>query len=612
MFGKKTSQYMIWSDHAAVLKSMPYGCQVVNTGSTPSFKAFDYSLWSVKGFNLGFQPQPLYYDFETLKKYSEHVAKGAKILIGVEAFKFFVDAYADEKTDHKYYLWLDKEQIRTYDRKKFFLINYAPVVLHSRFVLHDVKHGVKKLLDNRKNKAINNKLDSEKADIEWSQKFLRGWNRQFGWENGQVVREAQRQNIAVNENRLTEMIEYCFVHGWEPYLVVSPFSPNLSKLLSPVVLQEGLWEPLERVSKGKDVKILNYFYDNRFANYELYENALILNADGRKLFNISIQEDIKSEETLTMEIKKTYKLRNGVELPWISFGTGVIRKYTRNIPLFLKSNLLNWLRSIKHRKMNRELYGNIHIKSVLEDSYDAGFRMYDSGRIYAHSEDCIGKTVSKYPDVIITTKCSAMDVIRKASPNDVAGNLGVSLENLNRDCADLYMLHWPEGDWLDYYRQIIEEYKKGRCRAFGACNMEIEHLKAIEDAGLELPMVMQTEMHPLCTRKEILNYCKAHGIQVMAHTPIGSNIREIRESPIILKLAKKYQKNPSQIVIRWHYQNDVIPVVSTFNKKHMQENLDIFDFELTAEEMAEINGMNQNHVLLNSHGIDDPNYIYNY
>jgi diketogulonate reductase-like aldo/keto reductase len=205
-----------------------------------------------------------------------------------------------------------------------------------------------------------------------------------------------------------------------------------------------------------------------------------------------------------------------------------------------------------------------------------------------------------------------MDVTRKVSPNDVAGNLEVSLKNIGREYADLYLLHWPEGDWLNYYEQIIGEYKKGRCRAFGACNLEMEHLKAIEDAGLELPMVMQTEMHPLCTRKKILNYCKAHGIQVMAHTPTGTRIREIQESAVILNLAKKYHKTPTQIILRWHYQNDVIPVVSTFSKNHMQENLDIFDFELTDGEMAEIDGMDQNYVTLNSHGIDDPNYIYNY
>ena len=116
MFGKNTLQYKMWAEHAKSLRSMPENCQVINTGSTPSFKAFDYSLWNIKGFNLGFQPQPLFYDFETLKKYNERIVKGAKILIGIEEFKFFVDAYADEASDHKYYLWLDKEQIRTYGK----------------------------------------------------------------------------------------------------------------------------------------------------------------------------------------------------------------------------------------------------------------------------------------------------------------------------------------------------------------------------------------------------------------------------------------------------------------------------------------------------------------
>lgn len=620
MFGKKTSKYKLWIEHARILNSMPKDCQVVNTGSTPSFRAFDYSLWSAKGFNLGFQPQPLYYDFETLKKYSAYIKKNAKILIGIEEFKFFVDSYDYEPTDHKYYLWLNKEQIRTYNKNKEWLIKNAPVILHPEFLLYDVKKTTKNFL-NKIVCLLNGKRSdfrqiphyTEADDIRWAQKWVSGWNKEFGWENGQQITAEQDEIVRINKKRLGDMVDYCFDNGWSPYLVVPPFSPNLTKLLSEDILRDGLWKPLEMVSKKKNIPLLNFFYDERFADYKLYSDALTFNDAGRRLFNRIIQEQIGMTEEIKMkEERKTYRLRNEVELPWISYGTGVIWKYTRKPQLFLKTNIRQLLSSIKNFKMNRELYGNIHIKRILSDAYKTGFRMFDSGRIYAHSENFIGEIVSGKPGVFVTTKCSWMDITRSCSPDNVKENLDVSLKNIRRDRVDLYLLHWPEGDWLNIYTGIIEEYKKGRCRAFGVCNISVRDLEVIENAGLDLPMVIQTEIHPFCVKKELREYCRDHGIQLMAHTPTCHNNKSLSESEILVKLREKYNKSSAQIIIRWHYQNNIIPVVSTFSKKHMKENLDIFDFALTEDEMNEINSLDCNKVLLNSHGIDDPNYIYNY
>lgn len=315
-----------------------------------------------------------------------------------------------------------------------------------------------------------------------------------------------------------------------------------------------------------------------------------------------------------MKMEKSYQLRNGLVIPWISFGTGVIWRYTRNPKLFVKTELLWVLRSVRHLRPNRELKGNLCINRILQDAYDVGYRMFDTGRIYAHSERKIGKTVMKYPDAMVTTKCSAMDVTRKASPNNVAGNLQVSLGYLNRPSTDLYLLHWPEGEWLTYYADIIGEYRQGNCKAFGACNMELKHLQEIEDAGLELPMVIQTELHPLYPRHDVRKYCEEHGIQLMAHSPTAHHRPELYNTELMNLLTTKYQKKKVQIVLRWQYQHNIIPVVSTFNKKHMEENLDIFDFSLTDEDMLALDHINDGKepvVFIKTQGIDDPNYIYN-
>lgn len=313
--------------------------------------------------------------------------------------------------------------------------------------------------------------------------------------------------------------------------------------------------------------------------------------------------------------EKSYVLGNGLTLPWISFGTGVIWKYIRNKKLFIKLNLREALSSVKHLRLNRELKGNLLCKKYLNQAYDAGFRMFDTGRIYGYSEKYIGQTVAQKENVILVTKCSAMDVERDCSPNTVEGNLDLSLKNLGIDCVDIYLFHWPEGNWLEYYRQLIGLSAKGKFRAFGACNLKLEHLCEIERAKLPLPQIIQTEMHPFNAKIELREYCRDHGIQLMAHTPTAKGVKPDGETGGYLNaLGKKYEKTAVQVVLRWHYQNDVIPVVSTFSRAHMEENLNIFDFALTEEEMKRIDELDKGMVLLKATGCydDDSNYVYNY
>lgn len=311
------------------------------------------------------------------------------------------------------------------------------------------------------------------------------------------------------------------------------------------------------------------------------------------------------------ESARLYRLRNGVEIPWISYGTGVIWKYTRNKRLFLKVNIREVLSSITHRKLHSELSMNLRVKQVLRQAYHAGFRMFDSGRIYGYSEKCIGSTLSRLPGVFVSTKCSDMDIKRECSPDNVHGNLMDSLNSLKRNVADIYFLHWPEENWIDVYAQIINEYRIGNCRAFGACNLNTEHIKQIEEAGLEAPMVIQTEIHPWNSKKELREYCNKKGICLMAHTPTARCSPHLICNAKMEEIARKHKKSVAQIIIRWHYQNNIIPVVNTSNKQHMIEDLDIFDFELSKTDMESLESLDEGLVLLNSHGIDDPNYIYN-
>lgn len=308
-----------------------------------------------------------------------------------------------------------------------------------------------------------------------------------------------------------------------------------------------------------------------------------------------------------------YTLNNGVKLPWIAFGTGVVWRYSRNPYLFLKWLARCVLSSARHLCPDRELMGNLRMDRILREAYGNGYRMFDTGRIYGYSEKKLGKlrTRGSGGDFCIITKCSEMDLARKGTPDTVKGNLDLSLSNLKSHYVDVYLLHWPEGNWLGSYKQLVSLYGDGAVKSYGCCNVGIGHLTQIEESKLPLPMVIQTELHPLNGNCRLRAYCREHGIQLMAHTPTGRMGREIRECRVLQDLSAKYHKSIAQIILRWHFQNGIIPVVSSFKTSHMRENLDIFDFELSQGEMEEIDGLDQGLRYLNTEGIDDPNYIYN-
>ena len=647
MFGKNSIIYKNWQKEWEKFQSVPHSLDIVNLGSTMSATDFDYTLWKesgVKGFNLASSPQTLYYDLQVLEQYGDHLKSGATVIICLAEYSLLVERYESDDHNYKYYGYLEPDRILNYTEQKANLVRNNPGKLDRKIKKQETVLFVKNLLGMGGG--------SGKVDIDiHARQVMTGWENEFGWKDGFALTEEQQETISHTWAILQKIIVYCKEHKLKPVVVVPPFAAYLKKLMPEDILKVCLWQYLDKI-KADGIQVIDFWDDENLQRHELYETSLCLNAEGRKLFNDRMQHEIYSTElkyakhpveegetfsaanahakidSRTKELRQkgkpekteelgktsmTYVLRNGVEIPWISYGTGVIWKYTRKPGLFLKTNIRELAISTYHRKWHRELDGNIHIKRVLADAYDSGFRMFDTGRIYAKSESSIGATVSNREGVFITSKCSAMDVERAGSPDSVEGNLKFTLKNLKKDTLDLYLLHWPEGDhWLEYYEQIIRAYEKGYVRAFGACNLKMEHIQAIQDAGLELPMVIQEECHPFYSRADVRAFCKDHSIQFEAHTPTMHMNPIAKDNELLNALAKKYKKSVAQIMIRWHYQNDVIPVCSTFSKKHMKENLEIFDFELMDEEMIAIDGLNMDHIVLNATGIDDPKYIYNY
>ena len=608
-------------------KNIPDGLDVVNIGSGPSLHDFDWSaVPEINGYNLAVSPEDFRYDARMIRNYGHHLKTGGVVVIVICPLSFAENEYLyGDSFSEKYVGLLPKKDVDL-PEWKYMLYRTVPCILPvKRTVIRYARAVIRRI---KRAEVPTGKGRFEAEPVSGVSALVNGWikdNRYLKDLQDPSQAEYYKDTFGRKRRDLTDVADGCQSQGLFPVLLLPPMSRQLWECMSQEFVRRFVYDNLAEI-QAKGIPLLDYMDDGRFQEPGCYDNnGLFLNGSARQQFTRIVWNDIQKIDQRANNYRKgytvvkteknsnTYVLRNGVELPYICFGTGVIWKYTRNPILFLKYNIREMFSSVKHRKWNREFYGNTHINGILENAYASGFRFYDTGRIYGRSEKAIGKQVASKDGVLIVTKCSAMDVERRYSPTTVSGNLEQSLKNLRRDKADLLLLHWPEGEhWVEYYAQIVEEYQKGRCRAFGACNMEMEHLKKLEEAGLELPMVIQTEIHPLNTKKEILEYCGRNQIQLMAHTPTGHLGRDTSENKTLQEISERHGKSVVQIVLRWHYQNGVIPVVSCFSKEHMEEDMDILDFSLTDDEMRLIDGMNRDQRLLNARGIDDPNYIYNF
>ncbi|CAM4064137.1 Oxidoreductase [Paenibacillus alkaliterrae] len=171
-----------------------------------------------------------------------------------------------------------------------------------------------------------------------------------------------------------------------------------------------------------------------------------------------------------------------------------------------------------------------------------------------------------------------------------------SLECLNLDYVDLYLVHWPlEGKYIDAWRALVKIYREGRVRAIGVSNFTVDHLeRIIEDSG-EVPTVNQVEYHPLLTRNKLHSYCREQHIQLEAYSPLMQGHLDL---PLLQELAQKYAKTPAQIVLRWNLQNEVVTIPKSVRGRRIVENAAIFDFGLSDDDMNRINGLNRDYRFL--------------
>ena len=182
-----------------------------------------------------------------------------------------------------------------------------------------------------------------------------------------------------------------------------------------------------------------------------------------------------------------------------------------------------------------------------------------------------------------------------------------SLKKLRTDYLNLYLIHWPNPsiDMKETFLALKELYSEGLIKAVGVSNFTIRHLKQALPLcqSLSLPIVMnQVEFHPFLYQESLLNFCRKNNIYLTAYRPIAKGL--VNENKIINQIAKKYQKTPVQITLRWLIQQDIIAIPKASSEKHLKENLDIFDFELDQSDIETIKEVNQNKRMVNTEFAD--------
>ncbi|WP_066308257.1 aldo/keto reductase [Bacillus sp. FJAT-29814] len=256
----------------------------------------------------------------------------------------------------------------------------------------------------------------------------------------------------------------------------------------------------------------------------------------------------------------TTKLHNGVEMPW--FGLGVFK--------------------VKE--------GSEVIESV-KAALKHGYRSIDTAAVYKNEEG-VGQAIreSGVPreEIFVTSKVWNSDQGYETTLQAYE----TSLKKLGLDYLDLYLIHWPGKDkFKETWKALETLYKEGRVRAIGVSNFHIHHLEELlKDAEIK-PMVNQVEYHPHLAQRDLLDYCQREGIQLEAWSPLKQG--KLLNEPTISQIAEKYGKSTAQVILRWDLQNKVVTIPKSIKEQRIIENAEIFDFELTAEDMEKLNGLNK-------------------
>lgn len=264
-------------------------------------------------------------------------------------------------------------------------------------------------------------------------------------------------------------------------------------------------------------------------------------------------------------LQDTVKLNNGVHMPW--FGLGVYKAQEGE-----------------------------EVISAVKAAIRAGYRSIDTAAAY-NNEEGVGQAVREAMEENGLSRDQLFITSKVWNSNQgyetTLQAFETSLNKLNLEYIDLFLVHWPvKGKYKDTWRALEKVYKEGKVRAIGVSNFQIHHLEDLLSEAEVVPAVNQVELHPQLTQKELLTYCQDKSIRLEAWSPLGQG--HLLTNDTLVSIGKKYGKTAAQVILRWDLQVGVITIPKSINEGRIIENADIFDFELSAEDIAAIDGLNQN------------------
>ena len=235
-----------------------------------------------------------------------------------------------------------------------------------------------------------------------------------------------------------------------------------------------------------------------------------------------------------------------------------------------------------------------------------GYRLIDTAAVYGN-EEAVGKAIKRSgvtrEDIFLTTKLWVQDV----SYDGAKAAFEASLKRLDVDYIDLYLIHQPYGDVSGAWRAMQKLYEEGKIKAIGVSNFASDRLVDFALTNKVIPMVNQVEFHPFNQQESARKVMEKYGIQVEGWAPFAEGQHDLFHNETLQAIADKHGKSITQVVLRWHMQLGIVAIPKSVHAERIEENFDIFDFELDAEDIATIDDLDENKVLFVIH--DDPEFI---
>ena len=263
-------------------------------------------------------------------------------------------------------------------------------------------------------------------------------------------------------------------------------------------------------------------------------------------------------------------------------------------------------------KMPMEGFGVFQVPDAAQceqavlDAIESGYRLIDTAAAYMN-EEAVGSAVAKCgvprEELFITTKLWVQD----AGYEEAKTAIQRSLDKLGLDYLDLYLLHQPMGDCVGAYRAMEEAYKEGKLKAIGVCNFYPARLADLCETVEVIPAVNQVGLHPFFQQENALALMKEYGVVPEAWGPFAEGNHGIFTHPVLTKIGEKYGKSAAQTALRWNVQRGVVVIPKSVHKDRMEQNMDIWDFKLSDEDMAEIAKLDLGHSEIVNH--DDPGFV---